>query len=180
MVEGKIALPEKAEREVAGETMAGAKVTQWYQLKQDFLIHERIMMCWWLMAYLFLLCCVLKTLLQNWQQKDFFFFLTSFFFSLSLSFLSFSFPFSLFSSHDFLTSSHFTTPHNTHHHHSLHLYPPSCGLLFGYVTHVCLFVFMWLFIFFLSFFIIIIMYCKHILFVYFVVKTPRYAEMHLV
>ena len=28
MIEGKIALPEKAEREVAGETMAGAKVTQ--------------------------------------------------------------------------------------------------------------------------------------------------------
>ena len=28
MVEGKITLPEKAEREMAGETMAGAKVTQ--------------------------------------------------------------------------------------------------------------------------------------------------------
>ena len=88
------------------------------------------------------------------------------------SFFSFFLLF-FFSSHDFLTFSHFTTPHHTitircicvHHH-------VDC---FGYVTHVCLFVFMRLFYFYYYYYVLYIY-----IFVYFVVKTPRYAEMHQV
>ena len=103
----------------------------------------------------------------------YFSFLSFYLFLLNLlpfSLFSFFFLFSFFSSHNSLTSSHSTTPHHTitircicvHHH-------VDC---FGYVTHVCLFAFLWLFLYF--------MYCKTISFVYFEVKTPWYAVMHLV
>jgi len=142
--------------------------------------------------YLFLLCCVLKILRQyfnklraNNNRKIFylpsalplfpFLFLSFYLYLLNLLPFSpfslfFFFSFLLFSSHNSLTSSHSTTPHHTitircicvYHH-------VDC---FGYATLVCLFAFLWLFLY--------LMYCKTISFVYFEVKTPWYAVMHLV